>query len=643
MEKIRLVGFKIGMLLIVGILLVGQGFAYGASKGTGKFDIGKNFKPLGTMTCKNGEKFFSYNNPESLNANMVIRQRSAGLSYYNLKDLGLITSVKNQGNYGTCWAHAALASLESNLIKKKLTDQRIDLSERHLAWYAYECVEDDEKDKSKYAGQDRRTYLMEPDIYNRGGLLDTAVVTLARKYGAVYEKDCPYNPKKNMMKGADAEDGAPRTMSRIGLDNVDYLPSVCKSEITRTNKIFRGYNTGAIPRIKNAIQQKGALYAAYHAYNRDIDNDGPFFNNKYSAYYCYKDNAFANHAITIVGWDDEMAPEKFNDGSGELPDKPGGWIVKNSWGENFGDEGYMYISYYDKTLCNFSSYQGSLWDKKEQNIYQYDGIGTGDNFYSGKIPVEAGNCYKARNNEWINTIGTYTPVADCKIQVNIYLPNTKEASKGNWGEKVYTQSFATSYAGFHKLKLSKSIKIKKGQKLFATVMTSYKEKGSTKYYLPLEIKDNDLPFGAGVTTLDVEKGQTFIKQKGINKGNWCDIEEVYSTDDNTEYGNAVVKIYTGQAGKSILKPKVPKKNVKVTLPKFSVKRVNKNYIKIKIGKSKNAKGCYIYFRGKKIKNVKKLPCYVKIKKKIIGKGKVTIKAWKKIGKKTYYSKMSSKK
>lgn len=55
-------------------------------------------------------------------------------SAYDLRQDGLVTSVKSQGSYGTCWTFAAMHSLESTLAAD---DPDVDLSEWHLAYYSY--------------------------------------------------------------------------------------------------------------------------------------------------------------------------------------------------------------------------------------------------------------------------------------------------------------------------------------------------------------------------------------------------------------------------------------------------------------------------------------------------------------------------
>lgn len=78
------------------------------------------------------------------------------------------------------------------------------------------------------------------------------------------------------------------------------------------------------------------------------------------------------------------------------------------------------------------------------------------------------------------------------------------------------------------------------------------------YYLPCEVKKDVYPF-AVTTILDVQKGQSFIKTPGINKGKWCDMKYLSNSQSNPQFGNALVKVYTGKAGKNILKPKTGKK------------------------------------------------------------------------------------
>ena len=58
---------------------------------------------------------------------------------YDLRDYGRITSVKDQGKFAVCGVFAAFGAMESNYLTLKLnTDgKKIDLSEMHLAFFAY--------------------------------------------------------------------------------------------------------------------------------------------------------------------------------------------------------------------------------------------------------------------------------------------------------------------------------------------------------------------------------------------------------------------------------------------------------------------------------------------------------------------------
>ncbi|MBQ6517330.1 MAG: hypothetical protein IJI14_01335 [Anaerolineaceae bacterium] len=56
----------------------------------------------------------------------------------------------------------------------------------------------------------------------------------------------------------------------------------------------------------------------------------------------------SNHSVAVVGWDDTFSAENWPEG--HRPPADGVWIVKNSWGTEWGNEGYFLLSYYDKTL-----------------------------------------------------------------------------------------------------------------------------------------------------------------------------------------------------------------------------------------------------------------------------------------------------
>lgn len=100
-------------------------------------------------------------------------------------------------------------------------------------------------------------------------------------------------------------------------------------------------------RIKEKILEYGAVYATYN-------NDSTKLNNTTGAYYNYLENPTIDHAIAVVGWDDNYSRDNFL--SSNKPNLNGAWLVKNSYGESAGNGGYYWISYEDNTLGCRSDY-----------------------------------------------------------------------------------------------------------------------------------------------------------------------------------------------------------------------------------------------------------------------------------------------
>ena len=91
-----------------------------------KFDIAESLK--------NGELVLSPDGGFVGDAVTLKREGEILPESFDLRDSDSMTSVKDQGSHGTCWAHSAVASAESQ-VKKYIPD--IDLSELHTSYYAY--------------------------------------------------------------------------------------------------------------------------------------------------------------------------------------------------------------------------------------------------------------------------------------------------------------------------------------------------------------------------------------------------------------------------------------------------------------------------------------------------------------------------
>jgi hypothetical protein len=204
-------------------------------------------------------------------------------SAYSWRDADMVTPVRNQLNCGACWAFAALAAMEAKLLING--EVSLDFSEQWLV----SCTA---------AGDCSGGWHFNAFQYLR----ENGWVDPCGDRGAVYEVDFPY-------EADDVPCGCP-------YDHPYLLSSFA----------FVGpqWGTPSVSSIKQALMSHGPLAVCVRTNNAFQAYNGGVFNA------CENDSV--NHVVLIVGWDDDQGSN-------------GVWYIKNSWGTNWGEDGYMRIEY----------------------------------------------------------------------------------------------------------------------------------------------------------------------------------------------------------------------------------------------------------------------------------------------------------
>ncbi len=424
----------------------------------------------------------------------VYANRGTIPSAYNSVTEGKVPSLKNQGSYGTCWAFAAVGASEASLISQGKATTDIDLSERHLAYFFYNKGETGDVLGGTIG--DYNTGLT--DTYmNQGGNSLFTMWHLASWAGLVEESVAPYEGIATALTSNTANVYG---SSAYHLQNA-YI-------INKTNTDV----------VKQAIMDYGSVAMAYHAVQGASNYDKPIAGD-YGAYYYNVANAATNHAVQIVGWDDNYSAGNF----ALTPAGNGAWLVKNSWGEERENEtcaqnGYFWISYYDTGLsANFYAFICEPADNYD-NIYQYDGA-AGNYYYAA---YSAANVFEVQANNGRPEILQAVGIGNYSNGVDYTLTIYKGLSDGNdptSGTKMLEQTGTLTYSGYNTVKLNSPIMVSPGEK-FSVVWTF---DSSTALYVDYEYVN-----GNWLQMTTEEKAQTSFGKISSYSTYWSDMDSTYN-------------------------------------------------------------------------------------------------------------------
>ncbi len=477
-----------------------------------------------------------------------------------------LPAVKNQRKAGICWSESVTGTAEISLIKDGFSS--VDTSEAHFAFFGTNHANDplgntpleenfDVENHSKYLTSGGHETFSALGLANWKGLADESILPIDNfNLGDV---DAVHEIENNGLPLA-FEDGNPSRYADI--EDAEAVRAMAYNDTYYLLESKMGDINNEPDYVKSLIKKYGAVTGSYYQ-----DNQGKRIYNYYksdtrtkslltvgntdyehSVVNCYYNPDITytqNHAIVIVGWDDNYPKENFI----EQPEHDGAWLIRNSWGvdEEYGEDyisSYFWISYDEPSIQNEVVALELTNERPYDNNYFYDGFTgmqlakngsvavpmfsyAGSRIFATEFKANGGEDGKA--NEVIKAVSFNTGSAALKYKLQVYVDTTEGDPTS--GSLALIQYGELTEAGTRVIDLDEDVLVEHGKNFSVVIDFSDTDDSA---YKGIYLEKNKDARGKNVC-----EGHSYIFEDGELSESDCDTSIKVLTDNSAETVPAV--------------------------------------------------------------------------------------------------------